>query len=290
MPSQLGEFLRSRRERLHPKDVGLPAEMTIRRTPGLRREELAALAGLSIDYYIRLEQGKETHPSGPILDGLARALRLNDEEHSHLYALANHAAGRTAPSSGRASREARPGVLQLLETVRPSPAYLMTRTSDVLAANPEAFLLWHGLADMPEPERNTIRYTFCHPAARDLFADWEESAASCAAHLRSLIAAEPGDPDVTRLIESLLADSPDFHLFWSRHEVRHRRGAPKRFRHPLLGEFTLSFEVMHLEDGQRISVYQAGPGTPGAEAIARLAAIASGDMGQISACSSARSG
>ena len=142
----------------------------LRRTPGLRREEIAALAGLSIDYYIRLEQGKETNPSGPILDGLARALRLNEEEHAHLYALANHAAGRTARDSPPASRVVRPGVRQLLETVRPCPAYVLTRTSDLLAANPEALALFPGLADWPPERRNTIRYTFFHPAARELFA------------------------------------------------------------------------------------------------------------------------
>src|SRR5205809_7901454 len=116
MASELGEFLRVRRARVRPGDAGLLSGTGTRRTPGLRREEIAALAGLSIDYYIRLEQGKETNPGGSILDGLARALRLNEEEHAHLYALANHAAGRIARSSPRASRVVRPGVRQLLET------------------------------------------------------------------------------------------------------------------------------------------------------------------------------
>jgi transcriptional regulator with XRE-family HTH domain len=273
-PNELGDFLRARRTVLRPEDVGLPAGTGARRTPGLRREEIAALAGLSIEYYIRLEQGRETNPSGTILDGLARALRLNDEEHAHLYALANHASGRTAPTSGRASRVVRPGVRQLLETVRPCPSYLLTRTSDVLAANPEAVTLFDGLADMPEGRRNTIRYTFCHPAARELFADWEQSAASTAAHLRALAAAAPGDPDVTALIGSLLEDSPDFGEYWSRHEVRQRRGTAKRFRHPVLGLFTLTYEVLHLDEGQRMSVYQAEPGTDGADALAKLTALA----------------
>src|SRR5215469_3179034 len=122
-PNELGAFLRARRARVRPDDVGLPSGTGPRRTPGLRREETAAVAGLSIDYYIRLEQGKESNPSGAILDGLARALQLNDEEHAHLYALANHAAGRTAQGPPRASRVVRPGIRQLLETVRPYPAY-----------------------------------------------------------------------------------------------------------------------------------------------------------------------
>ena len=141
-PNELGDFLRTRRAKLRPGDVCLPPGHGSRRTPGLRREEIAALAGLSIDYYIRLEQGKEANPSGPILDGLARALRLNEEENTHLYALANHAAGRTARGSLPASRVVRPGVRQLLEAVRPCPAYVLTRTSDLLAANPEALVLF----------------------------------------------------------------------------------------------------------------------------------------------------
>lgn len=227
-PNELGDFLRARRAGLRAGDAGLPAGTGIRRTPGLRRE---ALAGLSIDYYIRLEQGKETNPSGQILDGLAHALRLDDEERTHLYALANHAAGRAAPAGARASRVARPGIRQLLQTVRPYPAYLLTRTSDLLAANPEALALFHGITDWPEP-RNTIRYTFCHPAARELFADWDQSAASTAAHLRALAASDPDDPDVAASIGSLLADSPEFARLWERHEVRHRRGASKPFNHP----------------------------------------------------------
>jgi transcriptional regulator with XRE-family HTH domain len=274
-PNELGDFLRSRRASLRPKDVGLPGSTGPRRTPGLRREELAAVAGLSIDYYIRLEQGKETNPSAPILGGLAQALRLDDEERSYLYALANYAAGRSAPAYRQAGREVRPGVRQLLETVRPCPAYLLTRTSDVLAANPEAFFLWPGLADMPEARRNTIRYTFCHPAARELFEDWEASAVSTAAHLRSLMATAPDDPDVAALIDSLLAESPDFGEYWSRHEVRQRRSTAKRFVHPVLGDFTLTYEVLHLDDGQRMSVYQAEPGSPGEKALTELATLTS---------------
>ncbi len=277
MASELGEFLRARRARVRPGGVGLPSGTGTRRTPGLRREEIAALAGLSIDYYIRLEQGKETNPSGPILDGLARALRLNAEEHAHLYALANHAAGRIARSLPRASRVVRPEVRQLLETVRPCPSYVLTRTSDLLAANPEAFTLFTGLADWPPERQNTIRYTFFHPAARELFADWDHSAETTAAHLRSLAADTPDDPDVSALITELLDGSPEFARLWQRHDVRHRRGEAKRFRHPQVGEFTLTNEVLNLADGQRMSVYQAEPGSRDHDALTLLSMIASGD-------------
>lgn len=275
-PNELGEFLRARRARLQPGDVSLPPGTGTRRTPGLRREEIAALAGLSIDYYIRLEQGKESNPSGPILDGLARTLHLNEEEHAHLYALANHASGRTARGSPRVSRVVRPGVRQLLETVRPCPAYVLTRTSDLLAANPEALALFAGLADWPSARRNTIRYTFLHPAARELFADWEHAAETTAAHLRSLAADTPDDPDVSALIAELLDGSPEFARLWQRHDVRQRRGEAKRFRHPQVGELTLTNEALYLADGQRISVYQAEPGSRDHDALTLLSMIASG--------------
>lgn len=277
MASELGEFLRVRRARLRPGDVGLPPGTGTRRTPGLRREEIAALAGLSIDYYIRLEQGKETNPGGSILDGLARALRLNQEEHAHLYALANHAAGRIARTLPPASRVVRPGVCQLLETVRPCPAYVLTRTSDLLAANPEALTLFAGLADWPPERWNTIRYTFFHPAARELFADWDHSAEMTAAHLRSLAADTPDDLDVSALIAELLDGSPEFARLWQRHDVRHRRGEAKRFRHPRVGEFTLTSEALYLADGQRITIYQAEPGSRDHDALTLLSMIASGD-------------
>ncbi|HEX6448941.1 MAG TPA: hypothetical protein VF060_05725 [Trebonia sp.] len=178
------------------------------------------------------------------------------------------------PAGHRASRAVRPGIRQLLETVRPYPAYLLTRTSNLLAANPEALALFHGLTDWPEPERNTIRYTFCHPAAREVFADWEHVTASTAAHPRALAAACQGDPDVAALIDSLLADSPEFARMWERHEVRHRRGSTKPFNHPLVGSFTLTFEVLHLDDGQRVTIYQAEPGTRDHDALTLLAMIA----------------
>ena len=282
-PKELGDFLRARRARLRPGDAGLPPSPGIRRTPGLRREETAALAGVSIDYYIRLEQGKETNPSGPILDGLSRALRLNEEETAHLYALANHAAGRTARGATPAVREVRPGVLQLLKTVRPCPAYVLTRTSDLLAANPEALALFVGLADRPPEQRNTVRYTFFHPAARDLFADWNRAAETTAAHLHTLAAETPTDPALMALITELLDGSPEFAQLWHRHDVRQRRGQPKTFRHPHIGELALTNEVLHLPDGQRMSIYQAQPGTPDHAALALLSRIASGDKPEAAA-------
>ncbi|MEU6749713.1 helix-turn-helix transcriptional regulator [Spirillospora sp. NPDC046719] len=275
MPSSsaLGDYLRARRARLRPTDVGLPAGPGLRRTPGLRREELAALAGVSIDYYIRLEQGKETNPSPAVLDALARALRLDAEEQAHLLALADHAAGRVPPARSPVPERpvVRTGVLRMLEQLRPCPAYVLSRTSDILAANPEGLALFAGMDEWPPERRNTIRYVFLHPAARSLLADWDKAASTSAAQLRSLTATDPDDPALTALIDELNGADPEFAALWKRHDVHARRGDRKTFHHPRVGTFTLDFEVLHLDaDRQRMSVYQAEPGTPDHDAMVLL--------------------
>ncbi|MEV5568964.1 helix-turn-helix transcriptional regulator [Spirillospora sp. NPDC052269] len=270
--SALGAFLRARRARLHPTDMGLPAGPGPRRTPGLRREETATLAGVSIDYYIRLEQGKETNPSPAVLNALGRALRLDGEERAHLLALADQVSGRAAPARVPPPRPVvRTGVLRLLERVRPCPAYVLSRTSDMLAANPEGLALFAGMDEWPSERRNTIRYVFLHPAARDVLADWEKAAATSAAQLRSLTATLPDAPDLTALIDELTAASPDFARLWNRHDVQARRGDRKSFHHPRVGDLTLDYEILHLNaDGQRMTVYQAEPGSPDHDAMVLL--------------------
>ncbi|MCP2339925.1 helix-turn-helix transcriptional regulator [Actinomadura rupiterrae] len=273
MPSSsaFGDFLRARRARLRPTDVGLPIGPGPRRTPGLRREETAALAGVSIDYYIRLEQGKETNPSPAVLDALARTLRLDAEERAHLLALANQAAGRVVPAPVHERPEIRTGILRLLERVRPCPAYVLGRTSDMLASNPEGLILFAGMEDWPPERRNTVRYVFLHPAARDVLADWDKAATTSAAQLRSLTATDPDDPRLAALIAELQAESPDFARLWTRHDVQARRSDRKTFRHPRVGDLTLDFEVLHLgEDRQRMTIYQAEPGTPDHDAMVLL--------------------
>ncbi|HEY3684152.1 MAG TPA: helix-turn-helix domain-containing protein [Streptosporangiaceae bacterium] len=271
--TELGGFLRARRGRLRPADVGLPSGPGPRRTPGLRREELAALAGLSIDYYIRLEQGKETNPSTAILDGLARALHLTEEEHAHLYTLANHAARRTRPSSPRAVLEVRAGLRLLLETVRPCPAYVLNRVNDVLAANPEGLALFAGLGEWPAHRRNTVRYVFRHPAARTLYPDWADTARATAANLRARTLTTPDSPDLAALVEELAAHSDAFARLWRRYDLEYRRSQAKTFHHPEIGDVTLGFETLRIDDGLRLNLYQAEPGTPDHDAL-RLLALA----------------
>ncbi|MEV6398979.1 helix-turn-helix transcriptional regulator [Streptomyces sp. NPDC051907] len=276
--TEFGKFLRARRGELGPADVGLPARTGTRRTPGLRREELAALAGVSIDYYVRLERGKETRPSPSVVDALADALRLDDEQRGFLRELAARAARRAPEPRALPSRWVRPTVAQLLQTLRPNPAYVVSRTNDLLAANPGGLRLLHGIADWPERQRNTVRYTFLHPAARELWVDWEQKAKGCVAQLRAIAGTDPDAPDLASLVGELIVKSPDFNRLWERYEVRTIGDGRKTLRHPEVGTMTLSHEGLTLNraQGQRLVVYMAAPGSPDHDAMTLLDLAASG--------------
>jgi transcriptional regulator with XRE-family HTH domain len=271
-PTELGRFLRARRQGVRPEDVGLPAGTGLRRTPGLRREEIATLAGVSIDYYTRLERGRETRPSPAVVDALARTLLLDADEHEYLKSLAVQAAHRAPAPPKPPSRTLRPTVPLLLETLRPNPAYVVSRTYDILAANPGGGRLHPGLLDWPAKQRNTIRYTFLHPEARDLWPDWEQKARGCVAQLRAVAGSDPDAPDLAGLVGELLVKSPDFGRLWARYEV-HRAGAGDRvIRHPLVGTLRLAHETLTLNrtDGHILIVYLAEPGTPDHDAMVLL--------------------
>jgi transcriptional regulator with XRE-family HTH domain len=281
---ELGRFLRARRAAVAPADLGLPAGAGPRRTPGLRREELAALAGVSIDYYIRLERGKETRPSPAVVDALARALRLDAEETQFMRELAAQAARRAAEPRPAPSRTVRPTLKLTLEAMRPCPAYVISRTNDVLAANAGGLALLYGLAQWPARQHNTIRYTFLHPAARTLWPDWEVKARACVAHLRAVAGTDPDAPDLTALVGELAVKSPDFSRMWERYDVRRVGYGQKTFRHPEVGTLTLAHEVMEINrtDGQRMVVYTAEPGSPDHDAMVLLDMKGSGAWGEIS--------
>ncbi|MFI8287524.1 helix-turn-helix transcriptional regulator [Streptomyces sp. NPDC085614] len=270
--AELGRFLRARRTRTSPGHVGLTVGAGIRRTPGLRREELATLAGISIDYYVRLERGKETRPSPAVLDYLARALHMDDQEHQHLRELAARAA-RYAPEPPPApSRTVRPHLKLLLDSLRPKPAYVISRSMDMLAWNPGGLALYAGLDDWPVNHRNLARYLFLHPAARALFPDRARQITACVARLRAVAGIAPDAPDLTNLVGELLLKSPDFARLWERYEVTGRKPAQKTFHHPRVGTVTLTSQSMDLEGtpGQRIGVYTAEPGTPDHDAMILL--------------------
>lgn len=256
----LGEFLRNRRGRIRPADVGFPPRTGRRQTPGLRREELAALAGVSVDYYIRLEQGRDTHPSAGVLDALATALRLDDDERTHLHALTK------PPAKNKASKVARPELLKLLEVVRPAPAYVLTPTSDILAANPEGEAVLVGISRWPPQGRNLVRYVFTQPEARGVFVSWRQMAEDCVAHLRTVTTG----PELDALVNDLIADSAEFAELWQHYDVRVKSGARRTFEHPAVGRFELTSEILTAPDGQRFAVFQAAANTPDADALTLL--------------------
>jgi hypothetical protein len=200
------------------------------------------------------------------------ALLLDDEEHEYLKILAAQAACRAPVPPKPPSRTVRPTVRLLLETMRPNPAYVISRTYDILAANPGGERLHHGLSQWPLRQRNTIRYTFLHPAARELWPDWEQKARSCVAQLRA-VAGDPDAPDLATLVGELLVKSPDFGRLWGRYEVSRAGAAGNRvLRHPLVGTLRLAHETVDLNraDGQRLIVYLAEPGTPDHDAMLLL--------------------
>ncbi|MEV4009721.1 helix-turn-helix transcriptional regulator [Nonomuraea angiospora] len=275
--SELGRFLRARRTRVTPGEVGLTVGPGLRRTPGLRREELATLAGVSVDYYIRLERGKETRPSPSVVDALARALLLGEIEHEHLRSLAARAA-RTAPEPPAApGRTVRPGVKLLLESLRPYPAYVGSRTGDLLAHTPAGLRLFAGMDGWPPRQRNIARYVFLHPSARELFDDWDNQIRGCVARLRALAGTDPDAPDLTNLAGELLLKSPEFARLWERYDVRGHVQGRKTFHHPEVGDLTLGYQSMLLEGtpGHRLMTYYAEPGTPEYDAIVLLDLLAS---------------
>ncbi len=257
----LGDFLRSRRSTVRPSDVGLPVGPGLRRIPGLRREELATIAGVSFDYYTRLEQGRERRPSRAVLDSLARALRLSPDDSRHLDHLAAVTADPPVAAPRPPAGSVRPSIEHLLTRLSPSPAYVLNRVSDVLAANPEGLALFHGIGSWPRQRRNTIRYIFTHPAARSLFADWDATARASVAQLRTMNAHCPTDPHLLDLVTELESADPTFRDLWTSHAVGPRRHTRKEFDHPDLGTVAYDFESLHLPDDEmRISVYTSTAG------------------------------
>lgn len=262
---ELGAFLRSRRTLLAPGDVGLPT-LGVRRTSGLRREELARLAGVSAGYYVRLEQGRAPYPSPGVLGALARALRLTPEEHAHLFALAGRLRPEPEPTT------AAPAARRMLELLAPpTAAYVISRHSDVLLWNPTAAALFGHLVNGPR-RPNNVRYVFTDPAAKDLFLAWPEIAADSVAHLRAATGQHPDDADLAALVAELSGASAEFRELWSCRELRHKADGRKELHHPLAGRLTLDYAVLAAPtaSGQRLVAYSATPGTDSYAALDRL--------------------
>jgi transcriptional regulator with XRE-family HTH domain len=269
--SEIAEFLTSRRAKVTPGQVGLPAYGP-RRVQGLRREEVASLAGMSVEYYKRLERGNAGGVSDSVLEALARALQLDDAERAHLFDLAR-AANPVAPKRRRATaQKVRPVVLRVLESIT-APAIVRNSRVDYLAANPLGRALCAPVFDSREQPANSARFTFLDPAAQDFYVDWERTAKDLVAHLRSEAGRNPYDRDLSDLVGELSTRSPEFRTWWAAHNVRYHRTGTKRLHHPVVGELELSYEVMELpaDSGLTISVYSAERGSRSQEALDLLA-------------------
>ncbi|MFD8916058.1 helix-turn-helix transcriptional regulator [Streptomyces sp. NPDC059575] len=269
---QLAGFLRSRRERIAPAEVGLPAGAR-RRTPGLRREEVAELAFISTEYYTRLEQARAPHPSREVLAGLARALRLSDAERDHLHHLAGTPPG---PPPGP-PREVPQSVLDLIHRLPGSAAFVTSATYEVLAWNELTAALMEDFSAVPPRDRNLVRRTFLGPGPKGgrLYgvSDADAFARSCVRGLRSAAARYPDSPEVTALIGELLAGSREFTRLWAAHDVAAEHTLTKTFHHPAAGPVTVNCDVLHLPDrDQNVVIYTAVPGSPSEEALRLLAA------------------
>lgn len=269
---QLAEFLRSRRTRVQPGDVGLAAG-TRRRTPGLRREEVARLAGISVDYYARLEQARGPRPSRQVLSALARALRLYDAERAHLYHLVGEV---PAPPTGP-SRDVPAGVLHLLDRLDDTPAYVIDVKYEILAWNQMAAALLGDPSTWPPDRRNIVWNLFAGEYSELALADPQSSAFAdeCVAELRAAAAQYPEDPGIQRLIARLRSASPEFVRRWQQLRVCVRRGSTtKQVRHPVVGDLSLECEVLDIAGhGQRLIIYSATPGSPSAEALKLLGVV-----------------
>jgi transcriptional regulator with XRE-family HTH domain len=271
------EFLTTRRAKLTPDLAGLPVYGVNRRVVGLRREEVALLAGISVEYYTRLERGTVGSVSDSVLDGLVHALQLDEAERDHLYRLVRTAgtpAGRRAPRRTANKLRVRPVVQQILDQM-PMPAYLRNGRFDILAANDLGRALYSPLYEHIDARQspNSARFLFLDPAAPEFFVDYGKVLDDCVAFLRAEAGRDPYDKELFELVGELSTRSEDFRHRWAAHDVRYHRTGRKRFHHPIVGELELDFEAFELpgDPGQRINVYTAPPDSPAGEALALLA-------------------
>ncbi|PZG18215.1 helix-turn-helix domain-containing protein [Nonomuraea aridisoli] len=260
----LGDFLRARRELVSPRQAGIPV-LGVRRVPGLRREEVAMLSGISVEYYLRLEQGRDRHPSGQVLASIARVLQLDDDSTAYLMGLS---AGRPRPARRRPRREVVPDSTRTLLPRLPFPAFVEGRYLDVLAANHLA----GALSPRFTPGHNRLRDLFLDPAERDFFSDWELATEGIVATFRQSVGTDTDDVRFIELVGELSLASPRFRDLWARHDVRIRQGASLSFDHPQLGELRLHREKLAIAgtDGIMLVLYHPEPGTSDADKLALL--------------------
>ena len=261
------DFLTTRRARITPEQAGLPSYGTSRRVPGLRREEAAMLAGVSVDYYTRLERGNLGGVSDNVLEALARALQLDEAERAHLFDLVRATLTRT-PRRRPTQERVRPGVQQILDSIT-APAYVRNERLDILAANRLGEALYSPVFDLSSRPINSARFLFLSPKASEFFVDWDTIAHDGVAILRAAAGRDPYDKRLTDLIGELSTRSDEFRVRWAAHNVRFHRTGTKHIHHPVVGELDLSYETMELsaDDGLSVAIFTAEPGSASQQAL-----------------------
>jgi transcriptional regulator with XRE-family HTH domain len=279
LPGEVGAFLKARRAQLTPREAGLPETGSRRKVAGLRREEVAQLAAISVDYYTRLEQGR-VQASASALATLTRALRLDDDQQAYLYELAGKTD--TRPRRRGTVQRVRPAVQRLLDQLTQTPAIVLGRRMDILAWNVIAVALYTDFAQIPAARRNYIRLLFTDRVVRGLHQQWEHDARDAVAALRMEAAKDPDDPDLARLVGDLSVQDSDFSSWWAEHRVNSASYGTKHYRHPTVGELTLDCDIWDSPDGsgQRLMVLTAEPGTPSHDALRILTSWTASDVGR----------
>jgi transcriptional regulator with XRE-family HTH domain len=271
--NEIREFLISRRARITPEQAGLRAYGDNRRVPGLRREEVALLAGVSVDYYTRLERGNASGVSESVLEALARALQLDEAERAHLFDLARAGHATTRTRRRPAKQRVRPSVQRILDAMTAAPAFVRNGRMDILAANRLGSAFYSQHFDSPHGPANSARFIFLDPRAIDFYADWEQVATDAVAILRSEAGRDPYDRGLSDLVGELSTRSETFRTRWAAHNVRFHDTGVKRFHHPVVGDLELTFETMQLsaDEGLMMFVYTAEVGSKSEEALNLLA-------------------
>ncbi|KRE64192.1 XRE family transcriptional regulator [Arthrobacter sp. Soil736] len=268
--AEFGKFLKVMRSRMTPEQAGIPSGPGARRVPGLRREEIALLADVSTDYYTRLEQGRNIHPSRAVLNSVARALNLDPGEQAHMLDLLENCA--TSRRSHIPAQAVRPALRQLLDAAGNVPALILGRRADVLAGNRLAFLLLADFPAMPAAERNLTRWILLDPLARELFSDWKAVASDAVGSLRVDIGRHPDDGGSNQLVGELAVQSEHFRRWWAGHRVATASAGTVRLRHPVVGDLELNVENLVLPDDpdQVLRMFSAKPGSPSADSLTLL--------------------
>nr|WP_221761131.1 helix-turn-helix transcriptional regulator [Kibdelosporangium aridum] len=277
---ELADFLRRARSQIDPSRAGLPPDGRVRRVPGLRREEVALLAGVSTDYYARLEQGRRITPSAPVVEAIGRALGLDAAGRAHLEDLF----GLTTTSTLRRARDVqrvRPGLYQLLDSLDGEPALVLGRRTDILAANRMAKALFADFDELPPRQRNYARWMFLSQDARSLFVDWQDQARAAVESLRFEVGRDSDDRATTELVAELREHSPEFDQWWEQHRVHQRTHGSKRLRHPIVGDLTVEYETLMLpgDPDTTLYVYTTEAESPSRRAMNLLASWAAAGPG-----------